>query len=169
MQRTKFFVILGHLLPFDPPNNPKDQNFEKIKKLPGNIIILHLCATNDDHMMYDSWDMECNRQKFFSFWTLFCPFSPPSPTLTTQRIKILKKWKKTLLRYHHFTQVHHKWQSYDIWFLRYQLQQTDFFCHLGAFLPFYPPNSPKKENIKKMKKLPGNIILHKWTKNHEWS
>ena len=139
MQRTKFFVILGHLLPFDPPNNPKDQNFEKIKKLPGNIIILHLCATNDDHMMYYSWDMECYRQNFFSFWTLFCPFSPPSPTLTTQRIKILKNWKKTLLRYHHFTQVHHKWQSYDIWFLRYQLQQTDFFCHLGAFFALLPP------------------------------
>ena len=139
MQRTKFFVILGHLLPFDPPNNPKDQNFEKIKKLPRNIIILHLCATNDDHMMYDFWDMECYRQNFFSFWTLFCPFSPPSPTLTTQRIKILKNWKKTLLRYHHFTQVHHKWQSYDVWFLRYQLQQTDFFCHLGAFFALLPP------------------------------
>ena len=45
-----FFVILGHFLPFDPPNNPKNQNFEKIKKTPGNIIILHLCTTNDDHM-----------------------------------------------------------------------------------------------------------------------
>ena len=26
---TKFFVILGHFLPFDPPNNQKMQNFEK--------------------------------------------------------------------------------------------------------------------------------------------
>ena len=32
VQRTKFFVILGHFLPFDPPNNPKNQNFEKMKK-----------------------------------------------------------------------------------------------------------------------------------------
>ena len=31
VQRTKFFVILGHFLPFDAPNNPKNQNFEKIK------------------------------------------------------------------------------------------------------------------------------------------
>ena len=39
---------------FDPPNNPKNQKFEKIKKMPGDIIILHLCATNYDHMIYGS-------------------------------------------------------------------------------------------------------------------
>ena len=32
VQRTTFFFIYGHFLPFDPPNNPKIQNFEKIKK-----------------------------------------------------------------------------------------------------------------------------------------
>ena len=41
-------------MPFDPPNNPKNQNFEKNRKTPGDIIILHLCTTNDDHMMYGS-------------------------------------------------------------------------------------------------------------------
>ena len=35
-------VILGHLLPFCPPKNPKNQNFEKMKKLAGDIIILHI-------------------------------------------------------------------------------------------------------------------------------
>ena len=29
---TKKIVILGHFLPSDPLNNPKNQNFEKIKK-----------------------------------------------------------------------------------------------------------------------------------------
>ena len=29
---TKFFVILGQFLPFDPPNNPKNQNFKKKKR-----------------------------------------------------------------------------------------------------------------------------------------
>ena len=43
-----------HFLPFDPPVNPKNQNFEKIKKTIGDIIILHFCTTNDDHMMYGS-------------------------------------------------------------------------------------------------------------------
>ena len=49
-----FFVILGHFLPFDPPNNPENQNFVKMKKLLGDIITSHLCTTNDNHMMYGS-------------------------------------------------------------------------------------------------------------------
>ena len=27
--------------------------------MPGGII-LHLCTTNDGHMMYGSWEMECD-------------------------------------------------------------------------------------------------------------
>ena len=48
---NEFFVIVGHFLPFDPPNNPKNQNIEK-KKTPGDIIILHLCTTNDNHVWF---------------------------------------------------------------------------------------------------------------------
>ena len=92
VQWTEFFVILDHFLPFYPPNNPKNQNFEKMKKTPGDIIILHMCTINDNHMMYGSWDMERDRQNFLSFWTIFCTFIP----LTTQKIKILKIWKKRL-------------------------------------------------------------------------
>ena len=56
MRQIKFFVILGHFLPFDPRNNPRNQNFEKKneKKLARDIIILHFCTTNDDHMIYGS-------------------------------------------------------------------------------------------------------------------
>ena len=50
---TEYFVILGHFLPFDPPNNPKNQNSAKMKTKHGDIIILHSCTTNDNHMMYD--------------------------------------------------------------------------------------------------------------------
>ena len=32
VRQTEFFVTLGHFLSFDPPNNPKKQNFDKIKK-----------------------------------------------------------------------------------------------------------------------------------------
>ena len=28
-----------------------------MKKMPGDIIILHMCTKNYDHMMYGSWDM----------------------------------------------------------------------------------------------------------------
>ena len=72
----EFFIILGHFSPTDPPNNPKNQNFEKMEKTPGDIIILHLCTTNDNHMMHHSSDIECNRQNFLSFWTIFCSFNP---------------------------------------------------------------------------------------------
>ena len=89
---TVTFVILGYFLPFYPANNLKNQNCEKMKNKPGDIIILHLYTTNDNRMMYGSWDMERDRQNFFSFWTIFCPFTP----LTTQKIKILKKWKTSL-------------------------------------------------------------------------
>ena len=37
--RQNFFVILGYFLPFYPSNNPENQNFEKMKKAPGDIII----------------------------------------------------------------------------------------------------------------------------------
>ena len=104
MQRTEFFVILGHFLPVDPPNNPKNQNFEKIKKMAGDII-LHLCR-------------------------------------------------------------YHKWQSYNVWFLRYWAQQAGFFVILGCFLPFYFPNNPENKNLEKMKKAPEDvIILHMSTIN----
>ena len=54
--KVKSLMSFCHFLPFDPPNNPQNQNFEEIKKTPGDII-LHLCTTNDDHMMYGSGDM----------------------------------------------------------------------------------------------------------------
>ena len=123
VQHTGFFVILDYFLPFYLPNNLKNQNFEKMKKIPIDFTILHMCTINenhpfthpnnpenwnfekmkknpiaiiisqkctinDNHMMYDSWGMKHNRQNFFSFWDIFCHFTP----LTTQ--KILKKWKK---------------------------------------------------------------------------
>ena len=28
-----------------------------MKKIPGDIILLHMCTTNYDHMMCSSWDM----------------------------------------------------------------------------------------------------------------
>ena len=93
--QTEICVILGHFLPFYTPNNLKNQDFEKMKKTPGDIIILNMCTINDNHMMCGSWDSKRNGPNVLLFWTIFCPFTPPPP-LTTQKIKITKKWKKTL-------------------------------------------------------------------------
>ena len=40
---TEFFVILDYLLPFYLPKNPENQNFERMKKILGDII-LHMCT-----------------------------------------------------------------------------------------------------------------------------
>ena len=61
-----------------------------MKKTLGDIIILHMHSKNGNHMMYVSWDIDCNGKNSLSFWTIFCPLTP----LTAWKIKILKKWKK---------------------------------------------------------------------------
>ena len=83
--------IWGYFLPFYPPNNPKNENFKKMKKAPEDIIILHMCTKYHGHILYCSWDMTCDGCNcYFSFWAIFCPFTP----LTAWKIKILKKWNK---------------------------------------------------------------------------
>ena len=65
-QQTEFFVISGYFLPFHPSYNPENQNFEKMKKTRG-IIILNTSTKNNNHMMYDSWDTDHNRPSFLSW------------------------------------------------------------------------------------------------------
>ena len=220
-QWTEFFVILGHFLPFDSPNNPKNQNYEQLKKNNWRYhfkIVYHKWSSYDAWFLryrvqqaeflllwtifcslpplttqkikidawrcchvthvyhewksYDVWflryrDMEIwSATEFFSFWAIFCPFNPPPPQQQPRKSKFWKNEKKPW-RYHHFTQVYHKWQSYDGWFLKHDVQQTEFFIILSHFLPFYPTNNPKSQNFEKMKRaLRDIIILHKWNKNH---
>ena len=92
---------------------------------------------------------------------MFCPFTP----LKTSKFKILKN-EKIWWRYHHFTHVYQKSQSYDVQFLRYTVRQTEFFVILDRFLPFYLPNNVKNQNFEKMKSTAGDIIiLHMCTIN----
>ena len=98
-----FFLVLDRFLSFYPPSNLKNKNFEKKKKTLGDILILHRCAINDNHLMYGSWDIKCDGHKFLSFWTVFCPFT----TLRAQK-KLKKKNEKNTCRYHHFTHVYQK-------------------------------------------------------------
>ena len=97
-------------------NNRKNQNFKKLKKMPGHIIILHKCTKNHDRILYCSLDMVCNGCNcYFLFWAIFCPFA----SLTARKIKIKKTYEKNAGRYHHFTIVYQKSWSYAILFLRY--------------------------------------------------
>ena len=61
---------------FTPPTTQKIKILKKKrKKPPGDIITLHMCTINDNHMMYGSWDIECGTKFFIilDFSCLMCP------------------------------------------------------------------------------------------------
>ena len=118
MWQTGFFVILDHFLPYYPPNNPENQNFDKMKKIVGDNIILHMCTKDPNHTKYGSWDTESDIQFFCHFGPFFCPFIP----LITWKIKILKKWKKHLELSSFYTCVPNI-ICYTVLFLRYSMWQ----------------------------------------------
>ena len=142
---------------FDPPNNPKNQNFLKIRETSwfyDFTVVYH----NDNHMMYGSWNIKHDIQSVLWFRAIFCPFTP----LTARKIKILKKWKNSW-RYYHFKHDYHKWKSYDVWFRRYGALQTKLFLILDHFLPFYTHQRAKI--LKKMKKITPDVLLfYNWHK-----
>ena len=129
--------------------NQKNQNFEKLKKPPGDIIILRMCTINDNHMIFGSWDIKCDRQIFLSFWTIFC-----------SKNQNFEKMKKVSWRYYHFTYVYHKWQSYNVWFLRYEVWQTDFLSFWMIFCSFTPLTTWKIKILKNWKKNPSRYYPH---------
>ena len=87
-----YFSFWAIFWPFTPLTAQINQYFEKMKKIPADIIILHKCTKYYDQMMYGSWDMARDRYNYFSFWAIFFPFIP----LTAKKIKILKKMEKFL-------------------------------------------------------------------------
>ena len=101
----------------------------------------------------------------------YVPITPP--LLKTWKIRILKKWKKNSWIYHHFTHVHQKLQSFEVWFLRYRMKwdRQKFLSFWAIFCPFTPPppqqQQPGKSKFWKNEKTPGDIILHKCSKS--WS
>ena len=151
-----FFALLPFYPFWDPESQPKISKFWKNKKTPWDIITLHMCTINYNHMMYGSWDTECNRHNFLSFWTIFCLFTP----LKTWKIKIWKKWKKCL-EISFYTSVPKKdhiiYCSWDMACDRCNC----YFSFWAIFCPFTPTNSPKNQYFKKMKKTPW--IYHHFT------
>ena len=84
-----------------------------------------------------------------SFQVIFCSFGP----LLNPRIKIWKKCEKTpgyiiLLHMCTINQDHMMHGSWDT-----KCNRHNLIVILGNFLPFYPPKSPKNENIKNEKNL----------------
>ena len=157
----KFLSFCVIFCPFSPLTTWKIKILKLKKKTPGDIIILQICTINDNHMMYDSWDMEHDRQKFLSFWTLFCPFTP----LTTQKIKILKNCTKYVEISSFYTCVP---KITIIWYI-YGSWDTEWDRH--NLLSFWAISCPfthltaQESKFNKNEKISGDIIiLHKCTK-----
>ena len=128
---------------------PEKLNFEKMKKMTRDIIILH--HVYHKWRSYDVWFLRywMWRKEFFVILDHFLPFYP----LTTWKIK------------YNFTNVYHKWQSYDVWFLRYEAWWIEFFCYFGPVFALLPL---KNQNFEKLKNTPEDItILYKCTKNYD--
>ena len=71
------------LYSFTPLLDPKIKNWKEIRR----YFLFHMCKINKD-----SGDIRRNRQEIFVILGLFCHLI----LLTNQKIKILKKWEKTL-------------------------------------------------------------------------
>ena len=102
--QTEFFVILDAFLPFYPTNNTDNQNFEKMKKTPEDIIALNMCTINDNHIIYGAQEKQHERQ-FFVKLSHFMPFYSTN-NLQNQNFEKNGK-KRNAWRYYHFTYVYH--------------------------------------------------------------
>ena len=90
--RQKLLTFCANFLPFQPFDKLENQNFN-IERNIWKYIILHIYTINENHMMYGSWDMECDRH-FFVILDHFFPFYPPmdleNPYFQKNRKKYLK-------------------------------------------------------------------------------
>ena len=69
---------------------------------------------------------------------IFCHFRPffvLLPHYWHRKLNFGKNVKNTR-RYYPFTHVYHKSRSYDVWFLRYKVQRTEFLSFWAIFCPF---------------------------------
>ena len=116
------FFILGDFLPFYLASSPKSENFKTMKKTPRDVIILHKCTKNHDHMPICSWDIWHVTYIIvvFHFFGNFFPFTPNSP-----KTQNFKKMKRKPWRYCHFIYMYQKLWLDDVRFLRYGGWEVD--------------------------------------------
>ena len=161
----EIWITKDYFCPFNP--SPQQQGKSKFWKNEKNAWryyhftrVYHKWKSNDVWLLrYEVW------QNFLLFWATFCPFTP----LTTQKIKILRKWKKQLEILSFYTHVSKImitcYTIPEIW----HMTDIIYISYFGPFSAILPPKSPKKQNFKKWKKkTPGDIIiLQMCTKNYD--
>ena len=155
MWQTEFFFISDHFLPFYSPSpSPiKESKFWKNEKNHRDIIILHKCTINDNHMTYGSWDINCNRYIFFVVLGHFLPFCHFLPFFA-QKMKTSRKWRKhprDIIILHKCTKTHNH-MLYCSWDLVHDGCNC-YFSFWTIFCPFTSATAWKMKISKKMKKI----------------
>ena len=133
--REFFFSFWTFFCPFTLPNNLKNQNFEKMKKMCGDITILHKCTIKKSYeIRFLRYGVR--KTEVFVFLGHFCPITP----LTTWKIKILKTLKNYLEIYTCTPYMTIIWYIVpDIWGAWDRI-----FCHFGSFIALLPLSGPEK-------------------------
>ena len=125
---------------------PRKSKFWNEKK---GLVILSQCVPQMKIIWCMVPEIWSTTQNFFSFWTIFCPFTP----LTPQKIKILKKWKKRLKISSFYSCVPKIIiicvNVREIW----RVTNVIFIFHFGLFFAFLAPYQPKNLNFKGKKRL----------------
>ena len=121
----------------------------KWKKIAGYIIILHKCKTLT---IWDTVPKIQSETEFIVILGLFCPFTPA----IAQKLKMSKKWRHLEISFHKSIPkiMIIGYIVLDIW----RVMDVISF-HSGQYFALLPPNSPKSENFKKMKRTPEDIII----------
>ena len=118
--RNKVFCQFGPFLLFEPPNNHKNQNFQKSEKQHLEILAFHTSVSQKAIIWSMVPEILSARDRFFCHFGLcfvLLPYYQPEKSNFWQN-------ENNAWIYHHFTLEYHKWQSYYVWFLRYGVQQT---------------------------------------------
>ena len=131
-------VILGHFLPFDPPNNPKNQNFEI---LPGYTIleILWLYTCVPQIMMYNTSIIWCMVPEIWSATgIIFCHLGLFFAVLPLQqagksKFETMNKMPGDIITLHMCT-IKENYMIYGSWDTK--RDRHNFFAILSHFLPF---------------------------------
>ena len=99
---TSEFPIAIYWWASKKPEKSKFWKNEKKKKFPGDIIILHMCTKNHNHMRYSSWNTK--RDRIFCHFGSFLTLLPP-PTLNSPKNENFKKIKTNLTISSFYTSV----------------------------------------------------------------
>ena len=119
-----------------------------MKKTPGDMIILHACNKNHDHMLCCSWNMACDWYNYFSFWAISYPFTPLKSQKSIFFKNKNKKTSRDIILHKCIKNHHHKLDcSWDMVHDGY-----NYFSFWAIFFPFTPLTARIIKMLKKWKK-----------------